>query len=136
MIPYPALKGNVCDFFHPQFIFQTSMVKQLELGSLWNSDDCLVSWLEMHFCKQISICWKTILIEGGLHRRSHSIPLNALTVFAMTCTSVGKSFHWLITIIILMKCFLSEFPLVTYLLIPFWRTIKDWRCQVLPGFLV
>ena len=38
-------------------IFQTSIVKrQLELGSLWNWDYCLDSWLEMYFCKNISIC--------------------------------------------------------------------------------
>ena len=47
-----------------QFIFQTPIVKQfeyyflLELWSLWNLEDCLVSWLEMHFCKQISIYGK------------------------------------------------------------------------------
>ena len=29
-------------------------MKQLELGSLWNLEVCLVSWLEMHFWKQIN----------------------------------------------------------------------------------
>ena len=50
-------------------------MKQLELGSLWNLEARLVSWFEMHFCKQISMCGKKIIIEGGLYRRSHNIPL-------------------------------------------------------------
>ena len=29
----------------------------------------------MHFRKQIRMCGKKILIEGVLHRRSHSIPM-------------------------------------------------------------
>ena len=37
-----------------QFIFQTSIVKQLELRSLFNLEDCLVSWFEMHFFKRKS----------------------------------------------------------------------------------
>ena len=31
-------------------------MKQFELGSLWNLKACLVSWLEMHFCKKKSAC--------------------------------------------------------------------------------
>ena len=52
-----------------QFIFQTSIVKQLELSSLWNLEDCLiVSWEEMHFCK--------IPIEVGVSLTiSYIIPL-------------------------------------------------------------
>ena len=53
-----------------------SNVKQLELGSLWNLEACLVPWLEMHFCKENQHVWENILIEGGLHRRFHNIPLN------------------------------------------------------------
>ena len=54
-------------------------MKQLELGSLWHLEACLVSWLWMHFCKQINMFGeKKILIEGGLHRRSRNIPLNYL----------------------------------------------------------
>ena len=41
-----------------QFIFQTSIVKQLELRSLWNLEACLVSWLEMHFCKKNQHVWE------------------------------------------------------------------------------
>ena len=51
-------------------------MKQLGLGSLWNLEDYLVSWLEMHFRKKISMCGNKIPIEGALHQRSHSIPLN------------------------------------------------------------
>ena len=47
----------------------------IELGSLWNFEDCLFLWLEMHFCKNICICGEKIPIEGGLHWRSHNIPL-------------------------------------------------------------
>ena len=35
--------------------FKRRLWSSLELGSLGNLEDCLVSWLEMHFCKQISI---------------------------------------------------------------------------------
>ena len=56
-------------------IFQTSIVKQLELGSFWNLEAYLFSWLEMHFCKINQYVLEKILIEGGLHQRSHSIPL-------------------------------------------------------------
>ena len=40
-----------------QFIFQTSIVKQLELGSLCHLGDCLVLWLRMHFCKNNQQSW-------------------------------------------------------------------------------
>ena len=47
-------------------------MKQLELGSLWNLEACLVSWL----VKKNQHVWEKILIEDGLHRRSHNIPLS------------------------------------------------------------
>ena len=52
------------------FYFQTSIVKQLELG--WNLDDCLASWVEMHFVQKY-LCGKIPI--PGFHWRSHNIPL-------------------------------------------------------------
>ena len=46
--------------------------------SLWNLEAYLVLWLEMHFRNKISMCGKKIMIEGGIFRRSHSIPLRGL----------------------------------------------------------
>ena len=53
-----------------KFIFQTSFVKQLELGSLWNMKAYLVSWLEMHFCKKNK--------HESVGTIPHNIPLNLL----------------------------------------------------------
>ena len=56
-------------------------MKQLDLGSLRNLEACLVSWLEMHFCKINQHVWEKILIEGGLHRRYHCIPLTSISLY-------------------------------------------------------
>ena len=52
-------------------------MKQLGLGSLGSHlEDCLVSWLEMHFCNKNQHVWGKIPIEGAIHLRSHNIPLS------------------------------------------------------------
>ena len=42
-------------------------MKQLGLGSLWNLEAYLVSWLEMHFRKKISMCGKNPDRGRALH---------------------------------------------------------------------
>ena len=69
---------------------------ELELGSglLWNLED-LVSWLEIHFCKNLSASVGKIPIEGGLHWRSHNIslsPLIEINSFLMS-RKTGKDTH-------------------------------------------
>ena len=50
-------------------------MKQLVLRSLRNLEDCLVSRVDVHFCKINLHVWEKIPIEGAIHLRSHSIPL-------------------------------------------------------------
>ena len=80
------------------------IVKQIGLGSLWNLDDCVVSWLEMHFCKKNQHVWEKMPIEGAIHLRSHNIPLTLRmsisqinktipNMFVLECISHGDSKH-------------------------------------------
>ena len=54
---------------HATVYFSNSIAKLLELGSLWNLEDCVVSEKEMHSCKQIDM-WEKFPFEDGLHWRS------------------------------------------------------------------
>ena len=76
-----------------------SIVKQLGLGSLWNLEHCLVSWLEMHCRKKSSLGAKKIPIEGAIHLRSYNIPLK------MTKTWID----WY-------RCFITEMAFMKYVI--------------------
>ena len=54
-------------------------MKQLELWSLWNLGDGVVSWVEMHFCKQICIYVVKSWQRACFHWRSHNIPTQILS---------------------------------------------------------
>ena len=50
-------------------------VTQLELGSLWNFEDCFVPNYKYISNKKKSASVGKILIEGGLYWKSHHVPL-------------------------------------------------------------
>ena len=46
---------------------------ELELGSLWNLENCLVSRVDIHFCKNICIYVVKYRYRAAFHWRSHNI---------------------------------------------------------------
>ena len=109
------------------FIFQTLIVKQLKLGSLWNFKACLVSWLELHFWEKLAYVGKS-LIEGGLHRQSQFVCSSLIFTLAHQMFVLNKY----CTTFTNLSWKLVEFQVITAQIAVIFKS-KDWYWRALCG---